>query len=146
MGSPLCSGSPQRRQQVDCRMRLHGILVDTNKGITPVKFDYNDYHDINEQLRCQWSTCISRNIGGMNVDIWCDEEALMKPAREPAILTRNKETRKIIEVLYGNCFICLHNKKGEVKSLPYHDYDKILLTQASITEGNRTYQVLQCEM
>ena len=127
-------------------MRLHGILVDTNKGITPVKFDYNDYHDINEQLRCQWSTCISRNIGGMNVDIWCDEEALLKPAREPAILTRNKETRKIIEVLYGNCFICLHNKKGEVKSLPYHDYDKILLTQASITEGNRTFQVLQCEI
>lgn len=127
-------------------MILRGILVDTKKGITPVKFEYNDYHDINEQLGCQWSTCISRNIGGMNVDVYCDEEALLKPAREPAIITRNKNTRRIIEVLYGNCFICLHNKKGEVKSLPYRHYDKILLTQASITEDNRTYQVLQCEM
>jgi len=82
----------------------------------------------------------------MNVDVYCDEEALLKPAREPAIITRNKDTRRIIEVLYGNCFICLHNKKGEIKSLPYRHYDKILLTQASITEDNRTYQVLQCEM
>ena len=127
-------------------MILRGILVDTKKGITPVKFEYNDYHDITELLGCTWITCVSRNIGGMNVDVYCDEEALLKPVKEPAILTRNKDTRKIIEVLYGNCFICLHNKKGEIRSLPYRHYDKVLLTQASITEGNRTYQVLQCEM
>lgn len=127
-------------------MILRGILVSTKKGITPVKFEYNNYHDIIELLGCTWITCVSRNIGGMNVDVYCDEEALLKPAREPAIITRNKDTRKIIEVLYGNCFICLHNKKGEIRSLPYRHYDKVLLTQASITENNRTYQVLQCEM
>jgi hypothetical protein len=127
-------------------MKLRGILVNTKKGIEPVKFEYNNYKDITELLGCDWITCVSRNIGGMNVDIYCDEEALLKPTREPAIITRDKETRRIIEVLFGNCFICLHNKKGEIKSLPYVDYDKILLTQASLTDNNRTYQVLQCEM
>lgn len=126
--------------------KLRDILVDTRKGVSPVRFEYNDYKDITELLGCKWITCVTRNIGGMDVDVYCDEEALMKPAREPAIITRNKDTRQIIEVLYGNCFLCLHNKKGEVKNIPYGVYDVILLTQASVTEGNRTYQVLQAEM
>ncbi len=126
--------------------KLRGILVDTRKGISPVKIEYNTYHDITELLGCTWITCVTRNIGGINVDVYCDEEALLKPAREPAIITRSKTEHNIIEVLFGNCFICLHNKKGEVKSLPYVLYDKILLTQASVTEHNKTYKVLQAEM
>ena len=127
-------------------LTIKGILVDTRKGITPIKIDYVDYHSITEQLGCKWITCVRRSIGGKIVDVYCDEEALLKPAREPAIITRNKETRQIIEVLYGNCFICTHDSKGQVKSLPYSYYDPILLTQAHITEGNRGFQVLQAEM
>lgn len=126
--------------------KIRGILVDTRKGISPITIEYNTYEDITEVLKCEWITCVSRNIGGKLVSVYCDEEALLKPTREPAIITRDKDTKKIIEVLFGNCFICLHGKKGEIKSLPYNNYDPILLTQASITNNVGTYQVLQAEM
>lgn len=126
--------------------KIRGILVDTRKGISPITLEYNTYEDITEVLKCEWITCVSRNIGGKLVSVYCDEEALLKSAREPAIITRDKDTKKIIEVLFGNCFLCLHSKKGELKSLPYADYDTILLTQASMTNNARTYQVLQAEM
>ena len=126
--------------------KIRGILVDTRKGISPVRIEYNDYQDITELLGCKWITCVTRKIGGMYVDVYCDEEALLKPMREPSIITRDKESKRVIEMLFGNCFICLHNKKGEIKNLPYADYDKILFTQASVTDNVRTYQVLQAEM
>ena len=126
--------------------KIRGILVDTRKGITPITLEYNTYEDITEVLKCEWITCVSRNIGGKLVSVYCDEEALLKPVREPAIITRDKDTKKIIEILFGNCFICLHDKKGEIKSLPYNNYDPILLTQASITNNVGTYKVLQAEM
>lgn len=126
--------------------KVRGILVDTRKGIAPFKLEYNTYEDITNLLKCNWITCVSRKIGGVLVDVYCDEEALLKQTREPAIITRDKSSRKIIEVLYGNCFLCLHNKKGETKSIPYASYDPILLTQASITEGNITFQVLTAEI
>lgn len=127
-------------------LTIRGILVDTRKGISPVKFEYNTYEDITNLLKCKWITCVSRLIGGKIVNVYCDEEALLKPAREPAIITRNKSTREIVEVLYGNCLLILHDKDGDIKSLPFSYYDPILLTQASITEGLNTYQVLQAEM
>ena len=126
--------------------KLRGILVNTRKGIEIKRIEYNDYHDIAEALECSWITCVPRIIGGVLVDVYCDEEALLKTAREPALITRKKDTREIIEILYGNCFICKHNKKGEIVSLKHADYDPILLTQASISDKVRTYQVLQAEM
>lgn len=126
--------------------RVRGILVDVRKGIAPTKIDYTDYKDIAKVLKCKWITCVPRMLGGRLVDVYCDEEALLRHVEEPAILTRNKTTHQIVEVLLGNCFICRHNKKGEIISLKRDDYDPILLTQASVTNSTRTYQVLQAYM
>lgn len=126
--------------------KIRGILVDTRKGIAPTKLVFNDFEDIANLLKCECITCVSRNIGGVVVDVWCDEEALLKRAREPAIITRDRQSKRIIEVLFGSCFLCLHDKKGNLKSLTYSHCNTILLTQARITNTTRTYQVLQAEM
>lgn len=127
-------------------LRIKGILVDTRKGITPHQIEYYSYKDISEAIGCKWIACVSRCIGGKIVDVYCDEEALLKPSREPAIITRDRTTKKIVEVLYGNCFLCIHDSKGNTKSLPRSYYDPILLAQAYVKEGNRGFQVLQAEM
>ena len=125
---------------------LRGILVDVKNGVAPIKIDYNNYHDITDILNCEWIACVRREIGGVIVDVYCDDEALLKPAREPAIITRDKKTQRVIEVLFGNCFICLHNKSGDVKNLPYKDYNAILSAQATMYSDGKPYQVLQAVM
>ena len=126
--------------------KLRGILVDTRNGISVERIDYENYWSITELLGCKWITCVPRVINGHVVDIYCDEEALLKQEREPAILTRD-ENKQIIEILFGNCFICLHNKKGDVKNIPHKLIGDILLSQGSVTTiMGKTYQVLQCTL
>lgn len=126
--------------------KIRGILVDTREGIVPIKLEFNNFEDIANLIKCECVTCVSRNIGGVLVDVWCDEEALLRQAREPAIITRDRQSKRIVEVLFGSCFLCLHDKKGNLKSLTYSHYNTILLTQAHITNTTRTYEVLQAEM
>lgn len=125
--------------------KIRGILVDVHNGITTFNQEINSAKDIADLLNCEYVECVKRNIGGQIVDIYCDEEALLKQAREPAIVTKNK-SNKIIEVIYGNCLLCLHTKNGNMKSLPHRMFEPILLTSGSFKTNDKWYQCLQCRL
>ena len=124
--------------------KIRGILVDVEKGISPFNQEIKDAHDIADMLKCEYVTCVRRYVGGEYVDIYCDEEALLKPARDPAIIT--KHNGKIVEILYGNCLLCLHNKQGDMKSLPHRMFEPIMLAQANVKVGEKWYLCLQSSL
>lgn len=126
--------------------KIRCILIEPKNGIHVIKLDYNDYKDILRKLKCDYIACVPREIAGYMVDVYCDEDYLLKQLREPSIVTRDKKTRQIIEVLYGNCLIASRTKHGNIKGLTKKMAYDIMLTQASITTALATYKVLRAEM
>ena len=127
-------------------MKLRGILLEPTKAIEKVEIEFNDYRDISKAVGCKWITAVPRRFNGVVADVYCDEEYLLKQARTPAIITRNKTTRATIEILYGTCFLCTHDKHGNVQSMSHTAIKKILETVGSVTQGATTFKVLQAEM
>ena len=122
---------------------IKGVLVDTKNGIKEIALEIKDYTDIVDLCKCDYITCVTRKIGGVIVDVYCDEEALLKSAREPSIITRKNGT--IIEVLFGNCFICKHNRNGDIMSLSRNEIAKVLDAKASMWTNGKDFDVLQSE-
>ena len=105
---------------------IKGILIDTTKQtIAKHEIEINSYKDIVSACKCDYVTCATRKINGHKVDIWCDDEALLKSTPLiPAIITTHNDN--VCEMIFGNCFICASNSKGETKSLSNNIINNIL--------------------
>lgn len=95
---------------------LYGILVKENKVI-PYEFEHNGVDDLYKALDCRLVGCYSCELAGHQVDIWYDDEFLMKSEKlKPSFLSLD-ENEKINFMLYGNIFICGCNEEGDCISL-----------------------------
>lgn len=124
--------------------KIRGVLVDVNGEIKEHTIEYNTYEDIVKALNCDYITCVRRVVGGIPVDIYCDDEALLKPYQKPAIVTYHNNT--VVEVLFGNCFLCLHTKEGAIKSLTYKMFEPILDSVNHYFLDGKIHKCLSCSL
>lgn len=122
--------------------KIRGVLVDVNGEIKSYSLEYNDYSDIAQALNCNTVTYVRRVIGGVSVIVYCDEEALLKENQKPAIVSF--VGNKLVEVLFGNCFICLHTKAGELKSLTHRLFEPVMMSSKNVLYKGQTYHCLSC--
>ena len=123
-------------------MKLKCVLVNVLKQtITKETYDKLDLDDLYDILNCSSITCVRRLIGGHVVDIYCDEEALLKENQIPAIFSNR--TR---EIIFGNCLLVKHDREGEVATLTHKQANDIVGMATQIRFGNRVYTCLPTDV
>jgi hypothetical protein len=122
--------------------KIKGVFVDTtNNTIQKYVLNCETYKDICALLDCEYCTCVSRRVGGVIVDIYCDDEALIRDIEcIPAVITRHNN--EICEVIYNKCFICSHTSKGEMLSLRSKQIDAVLKATTVISHPKKINCVL----
>ena len=126
--------------------KFKGVLIDTKKGISKITLEAPDVSKIQELLGCKYVSCTRRVIKGERFSVYYDAEFMQSEKLEPAIITRAKETRRLMEVMYGNCFICKDDKKQNPETLTYKEMNIVLSSVGTITQDGKTYKVVQSEI
>lgn len=109
--------------------KITGILVDTIKNeITKVTID-NTIESLHEILNCSCIDIVTRLIGGIPVQIVCDDLGYSKEDPILSIITLFPEQEPEIDVIVGNVFICSFDGIEDICSLSDADIDYILKTQ-----------------
>lgn len=126
--------------------KFKGVLIDTKKGISKVTLEAPDVSKIQELLGCKYMSCTRRIIKGERFAVYYDAEFMTAQALEPAFITRGKETRRLMEVIYGNCFVCKDDKKQNPETLTYKEINIVLSAEGTITKDGKTYKIVQSEI
>ena len=124
---------------------IKGVVVDVVKKqiyvkeITydDVKSDYlNEYYKV---LNCSCFGIVKRKIGKYALDIYHDDEGLLKDEKKPAIITFR--LGKIVEVIYGNVFIVSH-KDSETISLTDEEIKEVFKCCKVAFYGSEAHKVV----
>lgn len=122
--------------------KITGVLVNVDTGeIKEHVLDYKDYRDFYPMLNCSTFTVASRKFNGKMLDIYCDDEGLLKEGSKPAIITSHNG--KVVEVIVGNCFIASVDKNGGLKALTKKEVESVLKARGeAIIDKTHKYNVL----
>ena len=106
---------------------IKGVLITPNQeGTLPREYtlkeeSIKDFHNL---LDCDTFDIQSRKFGDEWLDVYCDDEGLLKADNKPAIVTFMDG--EISEIIVGSVFICNCNEKGETISLTDEQVKKVL--------------------
>lgn len=109
--------------------KIKGILITPNQKDTKPRvyeLEVNSYEDYYPLLECDTFDIQSRKFNGKYLDIYCDDEGLLKENNNPSILTYNGNI--LVEKIVGNVFITNHNSEGDTISLTDEDIKLVLST------------------
>lgn len=123
--------------------KLKGVLV-ANNEIKEFEFEYNNYKDFYPLLNCSTFDIQTREFNGEWLDIYCDDEGLLKTNPKPSILTFSNG--ELVEQIVGNVFIVSHDDEGETISLTDEQIKKVLDTQVTVMVKFKKIKVLQAEI
>ncbi len=116
--------------------KIEGILINTKKTLTEATIatvdSENFLTDLYSKLDCDTVDCATRYINGKRVDIWCDDEGLMKQNNNPGLYTI--QDGNVCEEMVGNLFICSVNEDGESISLNDSEKKAVLSSFMPIDE------------
>ena len=114
------------------------VLVIKPNGVE-VKEVKNDYRAFKEVIEITSPIdCITRTIGDVEYDIWCDDEGLFKDDLEVVAISKNSG-----EVIVGNVMVA-NSKDGEATSLTDEDIERIEDNLFVVTE-KKTFEY-NCSM
>lgn len=123
--------------------KLRGVLV-ANNEIKEFELEYNNYKDFYPLLNCSTFDIQTRQFNGEWLDIYCDDEGLLKANPKPSVLTFSDG--ELVEQIVGNVFIISHNDEGEIISLTEEQIKKVLDTQVTVMVKSKTIKVLQADI
>lgn len=115
-----------------------GILADEN-GINRYELNHTGVESLYAILNCDCVDVINIDIAGHSVDIWFDDEYMLKAQKEDdpnfAILDENG---KVENIIFGNVFICAVDDEGDMTSLDDMTICDILLNAPLTITNNLT--------
>ena len=109
---------------------VKGVLVDVTRNVVEVKeITYDDvksgYLDVYyKMLNCDTIDIVERRFKSDYLDIYIDDNGALYDFKIPSIIT--KDNGKIVEVIYGNAFICGHDGEGGTISLTNEQIKTVL--------------------
>lgn len=107
--------------------KIKGMLVRANGDdrIQEYELEYDGIDSIYNLLDIRCFDIPERMIGEHWYDIYCDDEALLKdPIPNRTFITLN-DRGQIVEKIYGNIFICKHDRNGGIKGLTKSELNEI---------------------
>ena len=128
---------------------ITGVLIDVEKQvIRKHTLAYNSYKDFYPLLNCDTFDIQRRTFSNSKeYDIYLDDEGLYKEKLIPAIVTTSASTpNKIVEVIYGNCFITQTNEEGETISIPDNEIEELLAKEILINGKEKLYKGLHARV
>lgn len=130
---------------------INGVLLNTlTNTVAEHSLDYekNDNGKTNflpkiySLLNCSLIDIIYRKFGDLWADIVVDDEGLLQEHLIPSVYTFDKTTKKALERIVGNVFICSHNEDGELVSLSDKEIKTVLNQVYSIEFEGENRKVL----
>ena len=123
--------------------KIKGVLV-ANGEIKEFELEYNNYKDFYPILDCDTFDIQTRKFNGEWLDIYCDDEGLLKTGNKPSILTFSNG--ELVEQIVGNVFIVNHDDEGETISLTDEQIKKVMDTMVVVIWKMKKLKVLQAEI
>ena len=120
--------------------KIKGVLV-SNGEIKEYELEVNNYKDYYKILDCDTFDIVTRKFGDEWLDIYCDDEGLLKSGNKPSILTFCDGN--LVEQIVGNAFITSHNDEGDTISLNDEQIKKVMDTVTVIIYKMKKQKVLQ---
>lgn len=120
--------------------KIKGVLV-SNGEIKEYELEVNSYKDYYKILDCDTFDIVTRKFGDEWLDIYCDDEGLLKSGNKPSILTFCDGN--VVEQIVGNAFITSHNDDGDAISLNDEQIKKVMDTVTVIIYKMKKQKVLQ---
>ena len=103
---------------------IKGILLDTTKNtIQEYDLNYKSYKDFYPILDCDCFDIATRKFGNHYIDIFCDDEGLLKVGLPMAVSTSAEG--KVVEQIVGNVFLCGHDEEGDSISLTKEEIEDV---------------------
>lgn len=109
---------------------IKGLLIDVKTQTLQACLIDDSLDDYYKILNCGCIDCITRIINNKKYVIVCDDNALLKENQIPSLVTFKNDY--IVEVIYGNIFICKSNNNGNFVSLTKKEIEEILLSKGYI--------------
>jgi len=120
---------------------IKGLLLDVINQTLQACLLETDFDEYCKVLNCNSIYCVTRLINNKKYFIYCDDNGLLKPGRIPSFVTFKDD--HIIEVIYGNIFICKTTNYGNLVSLTEKDIKEIIECKGYI---NGKYLALKADL
>ena len=128
--------------------KIKGVLVNANENGNRIEkhtAEIDSYTDYYKLLDCRVFDIQQRYVGDFIVDIYLDDEGLLKEAPIPTAITVDKN-EKIVEVLFGNLFFTQTDPEGETVSLSDEAINAVLESQTVIFYKGSFYNVVRLNL
>ena len=103
---------------------IKGLLIDVKNQTLQACLVNDTLDDYYKVLNCGCIDCVTRIINNKKYVIVCDDNALLKENQIPSFVTLIGNY--IVEVIYGNIFICKSDDDGNLISLTEKEIIEIL--------------------
>lgn len=123
---------------------LRGIFFNPQKNELKVKVFSNTLDEIYRLINCDCITTAVRRIGGHRVVIVCDDEGLLKPDNDVAIVTISDSTNDVVEQIVGNVLIVGEGDEDFI-SLTEEEIEDVLEASKIATYDNRKILIAHCD-
>ena len=123
---------------------LRGIFFNPQKNELKVKVFSNTLDEIYRLINCDCITTAVRRIGGHRVVIVCDNEGLLKPDNDVAIVTIGDRTNDVVEQIVGNVLIVGEGDEDFI-SLTEEEIEDVLDASKIATYDNRKILIAHCD-
>lgn len=123
---------------------LRGIFFNPQKNELKVKVFSNTLDEIYRLINCDCITTAVRRIGGHRVVIVCDDEGLLKPNNDVAIVTIGDRTNDVVEQIVGNVLIVGEGDEDFI-SLTEEEIEDVLDASKIATYDNRKILIAHCD-
>lgn len=119
---------------------VQGLLVDAEHGTIAVCSTPNSLKSYYKILQCDTIDIISARFGPYVLDVFCDDEALLKNSFTVSAVDENHKP-----ILVGNLFIASHDEEGNTISLEKEHIDYILKRCVLLViQGGKVRSVVVC--
>lgn len=120
---------------------IKGLLLDVKSQTLQACLIETDFDEYCKVLNCNCIDYVTRLINNKKYVIICDYNGLLKANRIPSSVTFKDD--HIIEVIYGNIFICKSTNYGNLVSLSEKDIKEIIECKGYI---NGKYLALKADL
>lgn len=124
---------------------VKGVVVDVVKNEIYVKeITYDDVKDdyLDEYckvLNCDTFDIVNRRFGKYHLDVYCDDEGLLKENKKVALVTYKGS--QIVEIICGNVFIVGH-KEAETISLTDDEINEVFKYCKQVFISNKVRKIV----